>query len=184
MTQNEPAPPAVGGEWIEHDGLAMPVPGDTMVNYRVRSGSTWALPQEVLAKALRGWVHSGFSGDIIAYRLVAAPAVEEEGERDPCAPENARDWPDPMTDLDKAVAALTAWIACARFLTTEQIAANVDTLLTALSAKDAELAKAREALGEIQKWAPKMPEGRPVSVDEYALGAIHQIATEALGADQ
>lgn len=47
--------------WAEN-----PVPGAT-IEYRCRSGSTWALPVSVPSDALR-WGNSGWSGDIIAFR--------------------------------------------------------------------------------------------------------------------
>lgn len=47
--------------WAEN-----PVPGVT-IEYRCRSGSTWALPVSLPSEALR-WGNSGWSGDIIAYR--------------------------------------------------------------------------------------------------------------------
>lgn len=58
--------------WAEN-----PVPGTT-VEYRCRSGSTWALPVSVPSEALR-WGNSGWSGDIIAFRL-SRPASEQPVE--------------------------------------------------------------------------------------------------------
>ena len=64
--------------WAEN-----PVPGVT-IEYRCRSGSTWALPVSLPSEALR-WGNSGWSGDIIAYRPhapVSRPGDGVEGERD------------------------------------------------------------------------------------------------------
>lgn len=59
------------GGWSEN-----PVPG-MVVEYRVRSGSTWALPQQVPSEALR-W-GCGFSGEPVAFRLAATPAASQPG---------------------------------------------------------------------------------------------------------
>ncbi|WP_312595417.1 hypothetical protein [Brevundimonas sp.] len=58
--------------WAEN-----PVPGAT-VEYRCRSGSTWALPVSVPSEALR-WGNSGWSGDIVAFRLAPTAPVEASG---------------------------------------------------------------------------------------------------------
>ena len=75
--------------WMPWGGGENPVPR-MVVEYRVRSGSTWALPQQVPSEALRGWVHAGFSGDIIAFRLSSQAGEGAASEAGPAETEIGR----------------------------------------------------------------------------------------------
>lgn len=70
-------PDADGWIFNEQGWAENPVPGTT-VEYRCRSGSTWALPVSVPSEVLR-WGNSGWSGDIIAFRLAPTAPVEASG---------------------------------------------------------------------------------------------------------
>ena len=87
-----------------------------------------------------------------------------------------------MTDLDKAVERLTAALEPDGFLMTDVWRADLRTLLTALSAKDAELAKAREALrrarADMEGWAAYADE---YFREKHDLAGDLAVIDEALG---
>lgn len=68
----------MSNEWVEHDGSGMPVPGDTLVYVRTRSGFDDSnLPAPVKANFWReddrkdcNWCHESEDDQIIAYRIV------------------------------------------------------------------------------------------------------------------
>lgn len=61
-------------EWVEWKGGVCPVPGDTLVELRVRKGDVGC----DVAKAC-WWDHRGEPGDIVAYRVVGEQPVGRGG---------------------------------------------------------------------------------------------------------
>ena len=97
-------------EWIEWNGGACPVPGDTMVDVELRSG---AMSLTTLPAARWNWTHGPMSrSDIIAYRI-----VEPVGNSDTLTPTDA-----PKTLRDEfAMAALTGLSSCGELPITEAV---------------------------------------------------------------
>lgn len=66
-------------EWKEHDGIALPVSGNRLVEVQTRDGFPWG--PDVAARFC--WTNAGGGSDILRYRLLDTPSSEEVGDGGP-----------------------------------------------------------------------------------------------------